>query len=413
MPTPNYSRRNFLKNSLLGAGALLAGRHTLNADISSGIKITKIRHYKDPNYTKPTFAQARDIVVVETDAGISGIGEGGALEMTQNCAEMLIGEDPFRIEHLWQKVYRQYFYPSGRERLHAGGALDMALWDIKGKYLKVPVWELLGGLTRKHIPCYSTGFPSQGSTKETARACMEAGFYAYRVGTVSDGEVYDSHKFLDENLRFYEEVREGVGEKGQWCTDFHTRFDTAEAVTMARMIEHLKPVFVEDLVRSENPGVYRALRDRINVPIAVGEHFGDRWDLNELVEENLIDHSRVTLPNVGGITEMKKIAALCETHYVGIIPHFTGPISTAALVHVLASSSGFVMAELTKDGPAKIPYLNDDYLSFKNGKLYPNERPGLGVEFFPDKVKLVNEITKPSSYDHPVFERGDGSITNW
>jgi galactonate dehydratase len=225
--------------------------------------------------------------------------------------------------------------------------------------------------------------------------------------------VYDSHKFLDENLRFYEEVREGVGEKGQWCTDFHTRFDTAEAVTMARMIEHLKPVFVEDLVRSENPGVYRALRDRINVPIAVGEHFGDRWDLNELVEENLIDHSRVTLPNVGGITEFKKIAAICETHYVGMIPHFTGPISTAALVHVLASSSGFVMAELTKDGPAKIPYLNDDYMHFKNGKLYPNERPGLGVEFFPDKVKLVNEITEPSSYDHPVFERGDGSITNW
>jgi L-alanine-DL-glutamate epimerase-like enolase superfamily enzyme len=333
--------------------------------------------------------------------------------MIQNCAEMLIGEDPFRIEHLWQKVYRQYFYPSGRERLHAMGGLDMALWDIKGKYFKTPIYELLGGLTRNYLPCYSTGFPDQGSVKETARACIDAGFYAYRVGTVSDGPVFDSHKFLDENYRFYEQVREGVGEKGQWCTDFHTRFDTAEAVTMARMIEPLKPLFVEDLIRSENPGVYRAMRDRINVPIAVGEHFGDRWDINELIEENLIDHSRVTLPNVGGITEMKKIAALCETHYVGMIPHFTGPISTAALVHVLASSSGFVMTELTKDGPAEISYLNDDYLSFKNGKLYPNERPGLGIEFKPEKIELVNVITKGSAYDHPVFERGDGSITNW
>ncbi|MCB1123333.1 MAG: mandelate racemase/muconate lactonizing enzyme family protein [Verrucomicrobiae bacterium] len=409
----NYPRRQFLKNSLFGAGALLAGRYGLHGDISSGMKITKIRHYKDPNYNKPTFAQARDIVVVETNAGITGIGEGGSLEMIQNCAEMLIGEDPFRIEHLWQRVYRQYFYPSGRERLHAMGGLDMALWDIKGKFFKAPIWELLGGRTRNFLPCYSTGFPDQGSVKETARACIEAGFYAYRVGTVSDGKVFDSHKFLAENLRFYEQVREGVGEKGQWATDFHTRFDTAEAVTMCQMIEHLRPVFVEDLVRSENPGVYRALRDRVKVPIAVGEQFGDRWDLNELVENHLIDHSRVTLPNVGGITEMKKIAALCETHYVGLIPHFTGPISTAALVHVLGSSSGFVMAELTNAGPAKIPYLNDDYVHFKNGKLYLNDRPGLGVEFFPDKAKLVNEITEPSAYDHPVFERGDGSITNW
>jgi L-alanine-DL-glutamate epimerase-like enolase superfamily enzyme len=406
-------RRKFIKNSLLGAGALMLGQKTLFGDIHSGIKITKISHYRDPEYLKPTFAQARDIVVVETNAGITGIGEGGSKEMIQNCAEMLIGEDPFRIEHLWQKVYRQYFYPSGRERLHAMGGLDMALWDIKGKYFKTPIYELLGGLTRNYLPCYSTGFPDQGSVKETARACIDAGFYAYRVGTVSDGPVFDSHKFLDENYRFYEQVREGVGEKGQWCTDFHTRFDTAEAVTMARMIEPLKPLFVEDLIRSENPGVYRALRDRINVPIAVGEHFGDRWDINELIEENLIDHSRVTLPNVGGITEMKKIAALCETHYVGMIPHFTGPISTAALVHVLASSSGFVMTELTKDGPAEISYLNDDYLSFKNGKLYPNERPGLGIEFKPEKIELVNVITKGSAYDHPVFERGDGSITNW
>ena len=391
----------------------MAGPLAFGADIKSGIKITKVSHYRDPTFLKPTFAQARDIVVIETNAGISGIGEGGSKEMIQNCAEMLIGEDPFRIEHLWQKVYRQYFYPSGRERLHAMGGLDMALWDIKGKFFKTPVYELLGGLTRDYLPCYLTGFPSEGSVKETARACMEAGFYAYRVGTVSNGKVFDSHRFLDENFRFYEEVREGVGEKGQWATDFHTRFDTAEAVTMARMIEPLKPLFVEDLVRSENPGVYRALRDRINVPIAVGEQFGDRWDINELIEENLIDHSRVTLPNVGGITELKKIVVICETHYVGMIPHFTGPISTAALVHVLGSSSGFVLTEIVGNSETKTSYLNDDYIGFKNGKLYPNDRPGLGVEFNPKTVDLVNVITKPSVYDHPVFERGDESITNW
>jgi L-alanine-DL-glutamate epimerase-like enolase superfamily enzyme len=193
----NHSRRQFFQKSMFGAGALILGSQAISGAIKSGIKITKISHYRDPEYKKPTFVQARDIVVIETDAGISGIGEGGSKEMIQNCAEMLIGEDPFRIEHLWQKVYRQYFYPSGRERLHAMGGLDMALWDIKGKYFKTPIYELLGGLTRDYLPCYSTGFPDQGSVKETARACIEAGFYAYRVGTVSDGPFFDSHKFLD------------------------------------------------------------------------------------------------------------------------------------------------------------------------------------------------------------------------
>lgn len=409
------TRRDFMKKGMLGAGSLLLPSPIILAETNSDVKITKISHYRDPDYKKPTFAQARDIVVVETDAGITGIGEGGSKEMIQNCAEMLIGEDPSRIEHLWQKVYRGYFYPSGRERLHAMGALDMALWDIKGKMLKVPVYELLGGLTRDYIPCYSTGFPYKGSTKETAKACMEAGFYAFRTGgsAIESKDVFDAHKYLDAILRTCEKIREGVGEKGQWCIDFHARFDTAEAITLSNMIEHLKPVFVEDLIRSENPGIYKTLRAKVNVPIAVGEQFGDRWDINEMIENHWIDHSRVTLPNVGGITELKKIAAICETHYVGMIPHFTGPISTAALVHVLGSASGFVMAEIVGNSATKTNYLNDDYLTFRDGKLFPNERPGLGVEFNPKNVELINVIEKGSDYDHPMFKRSDGSYTNW
>ncbi len=407
-------RRKFIRNSLMVTGGLIFGRLNLFADTKSDIKITKIKHYRDPDYKKPTFAQMRDIIVVETNAGISGIGEGGSKEMTQNCAEMLIGEDPFRIEHLWQKVNRGYFYPSGRERLHAMGALDMALYDIKAKALEVPVYELLGGLTRDYVPCYSTGFPSQGSAKETARACVEFGFYAYRTsGGVQSKDKFDAHKWLNKIYEHCEQLREGVGADGQWCIDFHTRFDTAEAVTLSNMIEPLKPLFVEDLVRSENPGIYRTLRNKVNVPIAVGEQFGDRWDINELIENHLIDFSRVTLPNTGGITEFMKIAAICETHYVGMVPHFTGPISTAALVHVLAASSGVVMAEILGDSETKTDYLNDDYVLFKEGKLYPNPKPGLGVEFNPENVELINEISKGSDYDHPGFRRSDGSFTNW
>ena len=166
-------------------------------------------------------------------------------------------------------------------------------------------------------------------------------------------------------------------------------------------------------MRSENPGIYETLRTKVNVPIAVGEQFGDRWDINELVEDHLIDFSRVTLPNTGGITEFMKIAAICETHYVGLIPHFTGPISTAAIVHTLGASSGFVLTEILGNSATKTDYLNDDYLNFKNGKLYPTERPGLGVEFNPANVELINEITKGSDYNHPGFRRADGSFTNW
>jgi len=410
----NTDRRAFIRTGVLGASSLLLGVPAILANTQSDLKITKVRHYRDLNYKKPTFAQMRDIVVVETNAGIIGIGEGGSKEMIENCAEMLIGEDPFRIEHLWQKVYRGYFYPSGRERLHAMGALDMALWDIKGKVLKTPVYELLGGLTRDYIPCYSTGFPYQGSLRETAKACIDFGFYAFRTsGTVESEKVFDSHKNLNSIYKSCEEIREGVGENGQWCIDFHTRFDTAEAVTLSNMIEPLKPLFVEDLIRSENPGIYRTLRNKVNVPIAVGEQFGDRWDINELVEEHLIDFSRVTLPNTGGITEFMKIAAICETHYVGLIPHFTGPIATAALVHTLGASSGFVIAEILGNSETKTHYLNDDYLIFKNGKLYPSDRPGLGVEFNPKNVELINEISKGSDYNHPGFKRSDGSFTNW
>ena len=226
-------------------------------------------------------------------------------------------------------------------------------------------------------------------------------------------EIFDAHKLLDDIYDMCVQIKKGVGKNGQWCIDFHTRFDTAEAVTLANMIEPLKPLFVEDLIRSENPGIYRTIRAKVNVPIAVGEQFGDRWDINEMIEQHLIDHSRVTLPNVGGITELKKIAALCETHYVGMVPHFTGPISTAAIVHVLSSVSGFAMTEILGKSKTEVAYLNDEYLLFKDGKLYPNDRPGLGVEFNSDKVDLVNVIDKGSDYDHPMFRRSDGSFTNW
>jgi galactonate dehydratase len=215
---------------------------------------------------------------------------------------------------LWQLMYRGYFYPAGREKLHALGALDMALWDIKAKALGVPLYELIGGLARDYIECYSTGFPAKGTLKESARACGEAGFRAYRTSVADPGadRPFDSRHIIEKTIKGCQEIREGVGKDGDWAIDYHTRLDLPDAVRLSHLIEELEPYFAEDLVRSENPGVYKTLRQQVKVPIAVGEQFGDRWDINELVEQHLIDYSRVTLPNCGGITEFIKIAALCE-----------------------------------------------------------------------------------------------------
>lgn len=410
------NRRHFLKSSVVGATGAWLGASLPNALAASlpKMKITKVRYYESP-ISRPMANQSFHIVVVETDAGITGIGEGGYLDGIRECAEMVIGEDPARIDHCWQLMMRGRFYPAGREKLHAIGAVDMALWDIKGKALGVPVWQLLGGQSREHIECYSTGaIRVPGGVKENAKATIEAGFRAFRTSVVDPGanEAFVSQRMVRKSFEHCQQIRDAIGPDADWAIDYHTRLDFPDAVRLSTLLEPLEPYFCEDLIRSENNAVYRELRKQVKVPIAVGEQHGTRWDINELIEQHLIDYNRVSIPNCGGITEYVKLAAMCEAHYVGLIPHFTGPVSEAALAHVCASFSGPVMMEIA--GVYKVDSI--DYLpksfDFKNGKIWPNERPGLGVEFDASKLKLTAEFTKRNQ---PItrFRRPDGSITNW
>jgi galactonate dehydratase len=408
-------RRTFLRTALAGAGALARVPAAL-AGLPKA-KITRVRYFKAPtdaagrpNTHQPLFNQSTNVVLVETDAGITGIGEGGVRDTIEQCAGMLIGEDPFRIDHLWQLLFRGYFYPAGREKLHALGALDMALWDIKGKALGVPVHDLLGGLARDYVECYSTGFPQTGDFKETARACVEFGFRAFRA-SVTGAKVFDRFEHVRNTFEMCRQIREGAGKDGAWCIDYHTRLDMPDAIALSTMIEPLRPYFVEDLVRSENPGIYRTLRNQVKVPIALGEQFGARWDINELIEQHLADYVRVTVPNVGGPTEFLKIANMCETHYVGLIPHFTGPISEAALVHLCGVFPGPALMEMLGKGNLSWPYLTEGY-DFRNGKLWPNRRPGFGVAV--DTAKLIHVLDVTERYSSiDTQRRPDGSVTNW
>ena len=420
LPHGSVERRAFL-GSVATAGACGLGglakasdAAAVNATASamealSSMRISRVRFYRAPS--RSMFNQSAHVCTIETDVGITGIGEGGSADTIRQTAGLLIGQSPAKIEHLWQLMYRGYFYPPGREKIHAVGALDLALWDIKGKSLGIPVSQLLGGPVRNHIECYSTGFPGNGSLRDTARACMDAGFRAFRTSTTGSGDQFNSRQSVRDTYRNCKEIRAGVGPNGDWAIDYHTRLDMPDAIRLSTLIEDLEPYFCEDLVRSENPGVYKQLRSQVKVPIAVGEQFGDRWDINELIEQRLIDYSRVSLPNAGGITEFMKIAAIAETHYVGLVPHFTGPIATAALVHACSAFPGPVLMELTGDGSRTLDHLPECY-DFRNGKLWPNDRPGLGVELDTTNLELVVEVTEQRE-GAPLNRRPDGSITNW
>ncbi len=410
-------RRNFLRSLSQMSAAALGLTKGARAALPK-MKVTRVRAYVPPN-PNPLFNQSDAVVTVETDAGITGIGEGGSKQILEQCAGRLIGRDPQHIEQLWQDMSRAFFYPAGREKEDAIGALDLALWDLKGKVLKLPVHQILGGTVRNYCECYNTAGVIPGvqpgmSIRERAQLTVAAGYRAFRMGAADTpaNTTYNTHERLNQLYEDCVQAREGVGKNGDWAVDFHQRFDLSEAVRGCELIQNLAPYFVEDPVRTEAflEDIPR-LRQKVSVPLAAGEEWGNRWDFNKLVENHDIDYVRATLPNVGGITEMVKIAAICETHFTGIIPHFTGPIATAALVNTLSTFSGPVLMEYNFQGRT-LPHL-PVCLDFKNGKLYPNERPGLGVELDMKQLTQIAEITEPVTARAQTYFRPDGSITNW
>jgi galactonate dehydratase len=427
------NRRTFLK-SLAATSAAGALRWSPALAAVPTAKIKAVRIYQPPN-VNVTMNQSNVVVTIETDAGITGVGEGGTKDTIEQCAGLLIGKNPFQSEMRWQEMYMSYFYAPGREKVHALGALDMALWDIRGKAFKQPLHALWGGAVRNYCECYPTtggvtpgsgggrrgggvvGDTASGSAlRERARAVIEEGYRAFRVDAGIGGPIADSSFNTHQRVRLVvaacKEIREGVGKDGDWTIDLHQKFDYPDAVRCCRQIEDLEPYLVEDPTREEQflQDIPR-LRQMTSVPIAAGEEWGQRWDFNKLVENHDIDYNRCTLPNVGGITEFLKIMALCETHVVGIVPHFTGPISTAALVNCLATYPSPVLFEYNY-GDRPIDYL-PEFVDFRKGKLYPNDRPGIGVTLDMKPLKLIGEVTQAQGINGRLYRRPDGSPTHW
>ena len=376
------------------------------------MKITDITAYPVKEWRTFLF------IVIDTDEGIYGLGEAGITgrEMAmagaiEHFKPLLIGQDPFRIEHIWQTLFRGGFFPAQRILTAVIAGIDMALWDIKGKALGVPVYELLGGRVRDKVVCYPHN--SGGSIEALVESCQKSvdeGWKFVRWGLPSEGDILEPHRMVRQSIKQFEAVREGVGDDIHLCFDVHTRLDLSDTVTLCREVEPFRPYFMEDPLRSENPDSYKTLRYRTGVPIAAGEQYSSKWEFRQVIEEELIDYARIDLAICGGISEARKIAGWCETHYIKLAVHNPiGPVSTSACLHLNLACSNFGVQELPRRPNVSLPDVVTNQPEWEDGYLLPPTAPGLGIEF--DRKAVKNH---PFEISHlPRLNREDGSFTNW
>ncbi len=377
------------------------------------MKITGIRPlaltYEGRNYL---------FVKVETDEGIDGLGEFGltfqesaGMGALHHLEPDLLGRDPFDIEPIWQTLLRRDFFPGGKTTLAAISAIDIALWDIKGKALAQPVFRLLGGRCRDRVPVYRAleDGPPERMAEEALRLVGE-GWRYLRLGVPDRQGVLDPSNAVRDAVAAVRTIREAVGADAELILDAHTRLDPPEAIRLARQVEPFDLFFLEDPLRSENPQSYRRLRERCAVPLGVGEQYAGKWEFRQMIEEELADYARIDLCLAGGITEARKIAASCETHYIKIVPHNPlGPVSAAACLHFATALDNFAVQEAGRCLPGFMSDLFPDGINSEPGWWLPDDRPGLGVELNEDA------LTKYPFREGncPTLRRPDGSFTNW
>ena len=377
------------------------------------MKITNIKSF-------PVWGGNRNFffVKVETDAGIYGIGEGGitwrelaAAACVDHLKPLLIGEDPSQIEPLWQLMFRGGFFPAGRIACSAISAIDIALWDIRGKVLGVPVYDLLGGLVRKKVVCYPhIGGESPEQLANNAIKMADQGWRFVRWGTPTEGDILEPSKAARQTLKQCDAVRTALGDDIEILIDVHTRLDPQHVIPLCRSLEQFHPYFIEDPLRSENVKTYHQMARHVSVPLAVGEQFATKWEFRELIEEELMQYARIDVCIVGGLTEARKVANWCETHYIDIAPHNPlGPVSTAACLHLDLATSNFGVQELPRQPGTILPEVFPVQVSFEDGHLLPPTSPGLGIDFN-EEAALASYYQEGGS---PRISRPDGTFTNW
>jgi len=366
------------------------------------------------------------IVKIETDQGIFGWGESGlsgrekaVVGALEHFREFLIGRDPMRISAIWQELYRSQYFEGGRVLLAAQSAIDIALHDIKGKALGVPVYELLGGKHRDVIPTFaSTPDITGDETLDAARELIERGWNTIRFFPAhwnGAGDVFEPRASIADTARFLTKAREALGDEVVLGIDYHHRLSVAEAASFCRKMPSGTLDFLEEPIRDETPEAYEALRKLTTVPFAIGEEFASKWQFLPYIERDIHQFNRLDLCNVGGFTEAMKVAGWSEAHYVDMMPHNPlGPICTAATIHFSAAVPNFSWLE-TRANPT------DLYSGNPGDDLFPTQPvldgvvfrvpdgPGLGIEV--NEALLSQESFR--FWEAPHLKRRDGSVTNW
>ncbi|MBM01606.1 MAG: galactonate dehydratase [Chloroflexi bacterium] len=381
------------------------------------------------------------LVKIETDSDVFGWGESGlsARELgvsgiIEHYKDIMVGMDPFEIGKIWQRLYRSQYFEGGRTLTAAISAIDLALYDIKGKALGVPVYELIGGKQRDLVPTFATtSAPPSQEMIDQAKKLIKSGWQAFRLSMSSDGgsgkfeSIYTKSRNLkDEELIF--EPRESLNKTAEWIVkarnelgsevvlgvDLHHRFSVAEAASFCNKLPNGTLDFVEEPIRDETPSAYEALRKMTNIPFAIGEEFSSKWQFVPYIENDLTQFARVDICNVGGITESLKVAGWCESHYIDMMPHNPlGPVCTAASIHFGASIPNFAWLETRESASENAGFSNDEIINIdhkiENAMFRVADTPGLGIS-------VNEEILKESKFkkwDPPQLKRIDGSVTNW
>lgn len=351
------------------------------------MKITRIETFLvHPDHRNLLF------VKVHTDEGLYGIGEAyscGPDRATEaaihDFEEWLIGRDPLDIEGLWQLMYIGSRFPGGSVVNAAISGIDHALWDIKGKALDVPVWQLLGGKVRDRVRVYQNpGGRTPEEIGERALALRERyGYTAFKIGPHPPGsEAMPWNRVVREAAARLEGIRKAVGEEVDIGVDPHAKiFEPVRALEMAEALKPYKPFFFEEPLRPENIDALAEFKKQCPIPVATGEMLYTKYEFRDLLARGAADILQPDVCLTGGLSEMKKIAAMAEAHYVTVAPHNPmGPVATAVNVHFAIATQNFLILEYIPDDEPPRRDLVKEPLVVKDGYIEAPARPGLGIE---------------------------------
>lgn len=382
------------------------------------MKIREVNTY----YVRPRWG----FVEIITEDGCSGWGEAvleghahTVLACVEEMKDYLIGAEAGNIEDIWNVLYRAGFYRGGGVLMSAIAGIDQALWDVKGKYYNAPVYELLGGRCHEKMKVYSwIGGDRPTDVGNAAKEKQEAGFRAIKMNATEELQMVDSYEKIDQVLERVAAIREKCGKYFGIAIDFHGRVHKPMAKILAKKLEEFEPMFIEEPVLCEHMENFKEIAAACNIPIATGERLYSRYDFKRLLQAGGVDIIQPDLSHAGGITEVKKIAAMAEAYDVALAPHCPlGPIALSACLNVDAVSYNAVIQEQSigihyNVGKSVLDYVkNKKDFEFTEGYVKLPQIPGLGVEV--DKNLVLKENENPHNWKNPVWRHEDGSVAEW